>query len=76
MTKLCRELFKFENKIKLVEKIMQNVVVQSNESLCRKVDVLVWTESFFFFNACVSASIEYSLVISFCSRKKVIVSLV
>ena len=45
MTKLCRALLKYENKIKLVEKIMHNFVVHSNESPCIKVDVLGCTKS-------------------------------
>ena len=36
MTKLCRALFKCENKLKLVEKIMCKFVVHSNDSACRK----------------------------------------
>ena len=36
MTKLCRALFKCENKPKLVEKITYNFVVHSNDSACRK----------------------------------------
>ena len=36
MTKLCGAIFKCENKIKLIEKLMHNFVVHSNEDACRK----------------------------------------
>ena len=46
MTKLCCVLFKNENKIKTwLKKLMHNISVHSNDSLCRKSDVLGWTKS-------------------------------
>ena len=36
MTKVCCAIFKCENKLKLVEKIMHSFEVHLNESACRK----------------------------------------
>ena len=46
MTKLCRTLFKYKDKMEMgCDNQLKKIVVHSNEMACRKGGVLVWTMS-------------------------------